>query len=229
MIQCEYHSVGCKRVKLARRDLMKHDNEKVNEHLMMTKNELTNTKAQLNETRIQLDDALKRINSLAEYLYPIQLDNMTRKLKQVCPVTIRIPGFKEKEKNMEKWYSKPFYTDNKGFKMCLAIFAGGEGESRGTHLSLFLFLMKGPHDDELTWPLRGEFEIKLLNQIRDSEHYSVIIPYDDIIAGGRVMVGKVSQQGLGYGDYISNADLKMTTSTCQFLKHNCLFFQVAKL
>ena len=37
MIQCEYHSVGCKRVKLARKDVEEHDNEKMKEHLLMTK------------------------------------------------------------------------------------------------------------------------------------------------------------------------------------------------
>ena len=112
--------------------------------------------------------------------------------------------------------------------MCLHIFAGGEGESRGTHLSLFLYVMRGPHD-KLTWPLRGEFEIKLLNQISDSEHYSAIIPFHDTTVGDRVTVGNKSQRGFGCGDYISNTDLNMTTSTCQFLKHNCLFFQVTKL
>ena len=40
--------------------------------------------------------------------------------------------------------------------MCLRIAADGNGDGENTHLSAFLFLMKGPHDDELTWPLRGE-------------------------------------------------------------------------
>ena len=196
MIQCEYHSVGCKRVKLARRDLEKHDNEKVNEHLMMTKNELTNTKA-------QLDDALKQISSLAAllnvHLYPIQLDNMARDLKQVCPVTIKMTGFKDKENNMEEWFSNSFYTHNNGYKMCLSIFAGGEGEDRGTHLSLFLHVLRGPHDDELTWPLKGEFEIKLLNQISDTEHYSATLLFDDTTVGDRVTIGKKKRKRFWLG------------------------------
>ena len=65
MIECEYYSVGYKRVKLARKDLEEHDNKKMKDHLMMTKNELTTTKTQLNETKAQLDAALKQINSLA--------------------------------------------------------------------------------------------------------------------------------------------------------------------
>ena len=37
--------------------------------------------------------------------------------------------------------------------------------------------MKGPHDDKLTWPLRGECEVKLLNQISECEYYSAAVPY----------------------------------------------------
>ena len=45
-----------------------------------------------------------------------------------------------------------------------------------TSLNTSLYLMKGPHDDELEqsghWPLRGTFTIELLNQQIDSNHFS---------------------------------------------------------
>ena len=74
--------------------------------------------------------------------------------------------------NMEgdKWYSCPFYTYKDGHKMCLS--TNVSHNAYGDHLSVELYLMKGQNDDELTWPLRGKFEIKLLNQISDSEHHS---------------------------------------------------------
>ena len=136
---------------------------------MMTKNELTDTKAQLNETKSQLDATLKQINSMAAlvnaHLYPVQLDTMATMSKHVCSVTIKVTEFKDKkENNVEEWYSIPFYSHNEGYKMCLLVDAPGYGDSRGTHLSASLFLMKGPHDNELTWPMRGEFEIKLLTE-----------------------------------------------------------------
>ena len=59
MIQYEYHSVGCKQEKLSRKDLEMHKKQKMEEHLMMTKNELTNTSAKLDDTKAQLDDAMK--------------------------------------------------------------------------------------------------------------------------------------------------------------------------
>ena len=53
--------------------------------------------------------------------------------------------------------------------------------------------MKGRHDDELTWPLKDMFDIKLLNQLSDSEHLSVTITFDDSTKryGGRVVVGDI--------------------------------------
>jgi len=48
--------------------------------------------------------------------------------------------------------------------MCLCLYPADQAR-KGTHLSIFLYLMKGPHNDELTCPLRETFEVKLLNQI----------------------------------------------------------------
>ena len=45
MIQCEYHSVGCKRMKLARKDMEKHNNENMKEHLMITNHELSHKRS----------------------------------------------------------------------------------------------------------------------------------------------------------------------------------------
>jgi len=41
------------------------------------------------------------------------------------------------------------------------------------YLSVYLCLMKVPYDDELPWPLRGMFQVKLLNQINDYSHHAV--------------------------------------------------------
>jgi len=52
--------------------------------------------------------------------------------------------------------------------MCLKVYHVGIGDSEGTHISIYLHLMKGLHDDKLEqsghWPLRGTFTIELLNQ-----------------------------------------------------------------
>ena len=243
IIQCEYYSVGCE-VRMARKDKEKHiyKKENIEEHLMMTNYELTNTKA-------QLAAALKQMTSLTAILMNAQLgpntaashanirsvhlDSKAEIFKcgnQTCPVTIKMSEYSVKRRDAIEWYSDPFYTHNKGYKMCLNIFAAGsDGES--THLSVYLHLMKGPYDDELTWPLTEELEIKLLNQINDSEHDSGTITYNDDIPDcytERVTNSIKSECGWGWPEYASNEDLNEITPTCQFLKDDCLFFQVTK-
>ena len=247
MIQCEYHSVGCQIV-VPRQGQEEHKKQSVEEHLMITKNELTNAKNELANTKAQLDTALKQINSLAVLVMnvqlspnaidkdfrSVQLDAMLTMFKHVCPVTIKMSEFNVKKINEVRWYSDPFYTHNKGYKMCLNIDAAGNGSGKGTHLSVGLVLMKGPHDDELTWPLRGKFEMKLLNQISDSKYHFETVAYDDNtpdIAAGRYRgtEGNQSKTGWGKSQYISNEDLNKITPTCQYLKDDCLFFLVTKL
>lgn len=48
--------------------------------------------------------------------------------------------------------SAAFYTSRYGYKMCLRIYLNGDGTGRGTHLSLFFVVMKGPNDALLRWP-----------------------------------------------------------------------------
>ena len=67
------------------------------------------------------------------------------------------------------------------------------------------------------------FTIQLLNQISDSGHRSH--SYIDH-RFGRVTEGDRSEHGRGKPHYIYNEDL---SSTIQFLKGDCLFFQVFKL
>ena len=55
--------------------------------------------------------------------------------------------------------------------MHLKVHGFGYGDGEGTHLSVFLCLMRGPHDDKLDWPLSGTFVIELLNQFNDNDHY----------------------------------------------------------
>ena len=237
LTQCEYYSVGCKRVKLARKDLESHNKQKMEEHLTMTKNELISTKAQLQNTTAQLDIAMNQITNLVllvnAQLIPsirsFQLLSMVTLFKSTCPVIIMMTEYKDKKDNTIEWFSDPFYTHSKGYKICLCVDAGGNDQVKGTHLSVFLCLMKGPHDDELTWPLKGEFEVELLNQIGNSEYHSMTMNYDDEDVPGDCsnrVIKCEKAEGWGEPKFISNKSLHKVTPTCQYLKDDCLFFQV---
>ena len=142
-----------------------------------------------------------------------------------------MPEFIKQKKSNVNWYSESFYSHNKGYKLSLRVNTAGYGNGKGTDLSVFLNLMKGPHDDELTWPLSGEYEIELLNQIGDYEHHSLTMSFNTssnhVVA--RVIEEERTKGSQGYSMFISHKDLHKTTPTCQYLKDDCLFFQVSKL
>ena len=225
------------------------------EQLTDTKLQLADAVFELGNTKALLADAMQRINKLEalitenntvtsptvsaaaiEFNWSDKLAFIVafKSTDQHCPAFLRMPEFNQKKKSRVEWYSDPFYTHNNGYRMCLCVFAAGYGDGEGTHLSVSLYLMRGPHDGELVWPLRGKFKVKLLNQFSDSEHHSKILTYDDETPddnAGRVLVGEKAD-GWGFHRFISNEDLHKTTkfrrtnTTCQYLKDDCIFFKV---
>ncbi|XP_062815135.1 TNF receptor-associated factor 2 isoform X2 [Anolis carolinensis] len=61
-------------------------------------------------------------------------------------------------------FSPAFYTGKYGYKMCLRIYLNGDGTGRGTHLSLFFVVMRGPCDALLRWPFNQKVTLMLLDQ-----------------------------------------------------------------
>ena len=115
--------------------------------------------------------------------------------------------------------------------MCLQVNASGVGEGAGTHVSVFVKLMKGEHDDKLTWPYRGVFTIQIVNQNRDQDHVEDTVALDDKAAAkeavsGRVTVGERAMTGWGKRKFISHTRLE---STEQYLKNDCIKFKVTKV
>ena len=57
--------------------------------------------------------------------------------------------------------SNPFYY---GYKMCLRLYIFGDGDGKGTHMSLFFVVMKGEFDAILQWPFTHKVSFRLINQ-----------------------------------------------------------------
>ena len=62
-------------------------------------------------------------------------------------------------------YSTPFYTSRHGYKMCARVYLNGDGLGKGTHLSFFFVIMRGPFDALLTWPFKQKVMLTLINQV----------------------------------------------------------------
>ena len=92
---------------------------------------------------------------------------------QVLPVIVRMSEYTQKKENNVDWYSDTFFTHLEGYKIRLNVVPNGYNKVKDTHLSVYLYLMSGPHDHQLPWPLKGKFKVTLLNQSSDTDHHSV--------------------------------------------------------
>ena len=136
--------------------------------------------------------------------------------------------FEHHRKNNEEWYSEPFHTHEHGYKMCVRIDANGYEKERGTHVSLYIFFLKGEYDDKLEWPFHGQIAVELLDQSEDDleegRHHMHTICYDDNTHeyAQRVLFGKMGL-GRGKSQFIPHYKLK------QYLKNDCLKFRLSIL
>ena len=73
---------------------------------------------------------------------------------------------------VSRWFSDPFYSHPKGYKLCLSVYPNSTGKGAGTHLSVFVNLMHGEHDDNLSWPFRGYITMKVITESKDFEEIS---------------------------------------------------------
>ena len=149
---------------------------------------------------------------------------------QVAPITIKVPKFSYWLESKEEYYSNPFFAFEGGYQMSLRVYAAGNGNGEGTHVSVFLFLMKGPHDDELErsghWPLRGTFTIELLNQLNDSDHYSHMVQFHHHIwskCTNRVLDAVAAYDGLGQQQFMPH----QTLYNNGYIENNSLIFRIS--
>ena len=70
----------------------------------------------------------------------------------------------------ESFHSPGFYISPVGYKMCIKVDCNGYGISKGTHVSVYAYLMRGENDDHLPWPFTGTVTVELLNQLEDDSH-----------------------------------------------------------
>ncbi len=153
---------------------------------------------------------------------------LTKMLFLKNTLIFKVTGFVQKKIQGNYFYSPDFFTVKSGYKMCLRVDANGMLEGAGTHVSVFACLMKGDHDDTLTWPFTGRVIVELLNQLEDKNHPKRTITFlADNDTSERVVD---DERGIGWGfqKFISHAALNYNASTnTQYLKDDTLVFRVS--
>ena len=200
-VSCKYKEFGCKVTPL-RKDLEDHEkDDKL--HLSITMTTVLKHQAKI------------------EYL-----------LSYGCgpphQITFKMSNFAERKKTNAAFYSPPFFTHHRGYKLAICVNANGYAEFYDTHVSVWAFLMRGENDEELEFPFLGSVTFELLNQLEDKNHYKKICKYYRYDNGNqRVTDGDRAATGRGVGGFIRHSALKYKeVKNCCYLKNDCLVFRI---
>ena len=144
------------------------------------------------------------------------------------PPVLTMTGFKQHKKDGDHWCSPPVYTHHHGYKLCLSVFANGQGPAEGTHVSVYVHFMKGDFNDSLKWPFRGVISFRLLDQLKGVDHKTLSLIYDDTVEDKRctrgAAEGEITIAGWGYFKAIAHNILKP-----EYLRNDTLLFQIHKV
>ena len=205
VIQCPFTSAGCT-VQLPRREMEEHEDKAMRQHLRMVMSLHCKPKQKSRNPSLSSNDS--------QFLFSLP------------PVKFTITDFlKMKESNTE-WVSPPFYTHPHGYNMCLVVYPNGIEYGRGSHVSVFVGLLKGEHDDQLGWPLELDVAIDLLNWREDKEHHERTVTINSEYYRVTKNGIKISPSSL---IFIHHSLLSYNSSTnTEYLQNNSLRLRVNK-
>ncbi len=206
-VACKYSEFGCKKMPF-RKYLQDHENDD-NAHLRIAMTTVLTLKKQC------------MLNA------QLHCSNMTN--QSSIAFIFKMPSFKQKKENNIDFNSDPFYTHPKGYKIVISIDANGYGDNKGTHVSVWVYLMRGEYDDQLKFPFKGTIKFELLNQLEDKNHHCKSYTHDGTDDGSkRVIDGERSDTAEGEPAFIPHEDLGQNAiKNCQYLQDDCLVFRIS--
>ena len=183
---------------------LRANEKKLNE--VITENQLlTRRIAQLEKEQ---EDMKQKVCQIEE-----KHDNLERELDTrivpapVPPFYFSITNYEHYRRVGYKWKSPSFYSHPGGYKMTCVVYPNGQGEAKGTCLSLFVIITRGEYDDQLKWPFNGIVTIEMFNWKTNEWDYSTNVDYSVSINNRERAVDRLFGGVWGYSRWISLADL----------------------
>ena len=160
---------------------------------------------------------------------PILSSTISPDVDSSAPFSFTMKSFEHRKQQKVIWFGPSFYSHSGGYKMQLRVDSSGTQDGEGTHVSVYVYLMKGEFDDELSWPFQGHVTVRILNQLKDSNHYERVIDFPkgtNPLSVNRVTLGGRVKAGHGYSQFIPVLDLIGDDEECRYLKDDSLKFVV---
>ncbi|KAK2817561.1 hypothetical protein Q5P01_025752 [Channa striata] len=183
-----------------------------------------------------LEENLKRQSGLLD-LHTAQLNHNKHHLQELETTSYdgrliwKIQDFKRRKEDEAKGQapcltSVPFHTGRCGYKMAIKAYLNGDGDGRGTHLSLYVVLLPGDFDALLPWPFRQAVSLSVLDQSGAGYHQSLNFrPDPSSKSFQQPAADSVSNVAVGFSRFIPLNKLE-TPQNAAYIKDDTLFVKV---
>lgn len=151
------------------------------------------------------------------------------------PHEFTVTRFSDRKRLSSVYYSLPFYSQSeRGYKLCLSVYSDGDGPGKGSHISIYVHLMKGKDDDNVSWPFESKVTIEILNWRSDDEHIKEEICFDKDTGekcGQRVLEESSTATATGWGkaQFSPYEDVICESEHKLYLQDDCLRIRVSKV
>ena len=95
--------------------------------------------------------------------------------------------------------------------MVMSIYPNGYGSRKGTHLSLYVHILRGEFDDKLRWPFDGEVTVQAYNRTTEQWSMKKIFALNEKCCGLVYVcrqVDTITIADWGYVDYLPLSEFK---------------------
>ena len=208
VIKCELNYAGCG-AQLQRRLMSAHMKENTESHLLVMMQEVPKLIQQERDKMKQMGEKIAQLNAKLKR----QRDHIRTLSKAVIPpFDVVMNDFRRYKDEGTVWYSPPFYSHPGGYKMCLKVYANGYGRGEGTHVSVFVFLMRGELDDDLKWPFCGDITVELHHHRSCYRTTTQVISMNGSSSTEArqrpiIIIADRNEKGLGIHRFISHEDI----------------------
>jgi TNF receptor-associated factor 4 len=205
---CDFKHVGCD-LRLARKDMPEHLTKDLVCHVSL----LTASHKKLEEENKQLKTQVVKLEQ--------SLQELTTDSEPTC-VDFVMNNFDQHKKDKDVWISPSFYSHPHGYKMCLAVYANGLDDGKGTHVSVYVYIRRGEYDNILRWPFQGTIPICVLGE-HELAHLVHILICTTAAPLERVTEGDRSENGFGYPQFMPHSSLN------SYLRNDSLHFRISQV